>query len=569
LLVNNNLDIIVFRGDVAPYLSPESGAASLNVNKIIRKELRSQVQTALYRSRKESKVFKETVRFKHKGETKTVNIEIRPLKTPEFDESFFLVLFTEATLKNLNLTKELESIVSTGEIENLKDRQIRELREDLEATKQSLQTLVEGQEATNEELRSSMEEVQSSNEELQSTNEELETAKEELQSGNEELQTLNEELKNRNQTLGRLNDDLTNLQTNIDVSVVIVDNDLKIRRFTTSAQELLKISPADVGHPIIKVNPGFLIEDLEKMITEVITKLIVVSEEVEGVKGRCYEMRVRPYLTSEKKIDGAVISFVDITERKLLEKERNLHTVNLESQVKEQASKIIQSERLAAIGQTAGMVGHDLRNPLQTISGETYLAKTELQTLPEREQKTSIIESIDTIEEQIKYMDKIILDLQSFVKPIEVHKQTVYLKKLITGLLAQINMPKNVETNVKIDANIAVVADPHLLKRVFINLSTNAVQAMPKGGTLTIKAQPNSQGQVQIVVEDTGVGIPEDVKPKIFTPLFTTKPKGQGFGLAVCKRVIEAQDGTIRFESQVGKGTAFFVDLPQEEISTK
>ena len=154
--------------------------------------------------------------------------------------------------------KEAESAVSPGEMESLKDRQIRELREDLEATKQSLQTLVEGQEATNEELRSSMEEVQSSNEELQSTNEELETAKEELQSGNEELQTLNEELKNRNQALGRLNDDLANLQTNIDASVVIVDSDLKIRRFTASAQELLKISPSDVGQSITQCQPRIL-----------------------------------------------------------------------------------------------------------------------------------------------------------------------------------------------------------------------------------------------------------------------------------------------------------------------
>jgi len=411
-----------------------------------------------------------------------------------------------------------------------------------------------------------MEEVQSSNEELQSTNEELETAKEELQSGNEELQTLNEELKNRNQTLGRLNDDLANLQTNIDVSVVIVDNDLKIRLFTASAQELLKILPSDVGQSITNVNPGFPIEDLEKMLAEVVTKLMVVCEEVAGVEGRWYEMRVRPYLTSEKKIDGAVISFVDITERRLLESERNLHTKNLETQVKEQAAKIVQSERMAAIGQTAGMVGHDLRNPLQTISGEVFLAKNELKVLPDSEQKASLQESMDAIEEQIKYMDKIVSDLQAFVRPVEVHKQTVNLKQLITVVLAQIAIPANIETNLKIDDELAVDADPLLLKRVFINLVTNAVQAMPKGGKLTITAQDSGQGQVQIAVEDTGVGIPDEIKPKMFTPLFSTKPRGQGFGLAVCKRVIEAQGGTISFESQVGKGTAFTMSLLLKEL---
>ena len=284
LLVNCSLDILVFRGDVAPYLSPESGAASLNVSKIIRKELRSQVQTAVYRARKENKIFKDTLHFKQKGQSKNVNIEIRPLKTAEYDEPFYLVLFTEASSQNQ--PEVFESAVSLGEMENVKDRQIRELREDLEAAKASLQSLVDGQEATNEELRSSMEEVQSSNEELMSTNEELETAKEELQSGNEELQTLNEELRNRNQTLGRLNDDLANLQTNIDIPVVIVDHDLKIRRFTSSAQGLLRISPSDVGRPIPNIKLGVTVEDLEKTIARVITKLSVVNQEVAGAEDR-------------------------------------------------------------------------------------------------------------------------------------------------------------------------------------------------------------------------------------------------------------------------------------------
>ena len=328
----------------------------------------------------------------------------------------------------------------------------------------------------------------------------------------------------------------------------------------------MKISPSDVGRSITNINPGVPVEDLEKTIIDVITKLTVVCREVGGVKDRWYEMQVRPYLTSEKKIDGVVISFVDITERRLLEKERVSHTMILESQVKEQAGKIVQSERMAAIGQTAGMVGHDLRNPLQTISGEVYLAKNELQALPDSEQKTNIIESMDAIEEQIIYMDKIVSDLQAFVRPVDVHKQEVNLKQLIIGVIAQIKIPKNVETNIKIDDALAADADPQLLKRVSINLVTNAVQAMPKGGELAIKAEASGQGQVKIVVEDTGEGIPDEIKPKIFTPLFTTKPKGQGFGLAVCKRVIEAQGGTISFESHVGKGTAFTMSLPLKEL---
>ena len=499
-------------------LSPESGAASFNVTKIIRKELRSQVQTAFIEQRKKRKLSKKQCVSNKKAKPKTVSIEIRPLETPKYDEPFYLVLLTEASSNDLHSTHEVEAPVSPGEAESLKDRQIRELREDLEATKQSLQTLVEGQEATNEELRSSMEEVQSSNEELQSTNEELETAKEELQSGNEELQTLNEELKNRNQALGRLNDDLANLQTNLDIAVVIVDSGLRIRRFTAAAQELLRISPSDVGGSIANITPGVHIQDLDKLITEVIDKLTPVSQEVEGLEGHFYEMRVRPYLTEDKRIDGAFLSFTDITKRKKAEEgikrseekyrqivetaeegiwtakpdgttiyvnqkmadmlgyapeeivgkvgveflakgqesmvlqtrkdlERNvrlqrefqflrkdgttiwtiantapifehgqhianiaMHTnitkrkkaeakleeyqKNLEKLVEERTNQLKDSERLAAIGATAGMVGHDIRNPLQAITSDVYLAKTDLASMPEGEAKEECIRKL-------------------------------------------------------------------------------------------------------------------------------------------------------------------------------
>jgi signal transduction histidine kinase len=152
--------------------------------------------------------------------------------------------------------------------------------------------------------------------------------------------------------------------------------------------------------------------------------------------------------------------------------------------------------------------------------------------------------------------------LQAFVKPIEVNEQAVNLKQLILGLTAQITMPTNAEMNFQVDENLVADADPQLLKRVLINLITNAEQAVPSGGELTVKAQIIDQGQIQILVKDAGIGIPEEIKPKIFTPLFTTKSKGQGFGLAVCKRVTEAQGGTISYESQVGKGATFMIILP-------
>jgi two-component system, chemotaxis family, CheB/CheR fusion protein len=558
LLVNTNLDALFFRGQVNSYLTLESGTASLNVNKIVRKEFRAQVETAIYRVRKENKPFTETVQVNRGQQTRTVEIQVKPFRKSQFDESFFLITFVDVPYKAVYSS---ETVASADQI---LVQQNRELKEDLESTKQSLQTIVEAHEATTEELRSAMEEAQSSNEELQSTNEELETAKEELQSSNEELTTLNEELTNRNQDLSEVNDDLINLMANVDTTVVIVDGALRIKRFTPLAQELLKIGPKDVGRLITGIILGVQVNDLEKVLHEVTRNLSTVKQEIAGENGRFYELRVRPYLTSEKKIDGTVLSFVDVTERRILEREKAKQTTDLESQVKDQAAIIVQSERLATIGETAGMVGHDLRNPLQTITGEVFLAKGEVKSLPEGEQKKNLQESIGVIEEQIGYMDKIVSDLQMYVKRVEVDKQEIKVKPLIMGIMDKTKIPKNIQTSVQLEESLTVEADPLLLKRVLVNLVTNAVQAMPKGGHLIINARVNDNNQMQIDVGDTGVGIPEEVKPKLFVPLFTTKSRGQGFGLAVCKRVIEAHGGTIDFTSQEGKGTTFTIKLPKK-----
>jgi len=180
LLVNNDLDILVFRGNVTAYLSPESGQASLNLAKLIRKELRAEVQTAVYRAKKENKPIKEeAVRFQYGDQPRTINIQVIPLRVVEYAEPFFLVMFEDVSSAAAHLRQTIELTATPEGRENVKSSQIRVLKKELESSKQYLQTVIENQEATNEELRAAMEEVQSSNEELQSTNEELETAKEE------------------------------------------------------------------------------------------------------------------------------------------------------------------------------------------------------------------------------------------------------------------------------------------------------------------------------------------------------------------------------------------------------
>jgi PAS domain S-box-containing protein len=251
----------------------------------------------------------------------------------------------------------------------------------------------------------------------------------------------------------------------------------------------------------------------------------------------------------------------------LEENERILkaYTEDLEKLVEEEANKLKDAERLAAIGETAGMVGHDIRNPLQAITSSVYLAKEELKTLPESSEKEDLTESLETIEDQVAYINKIVSDLQDFVKPLNPKIEEVDLQKLVKDAFLSSAIPENIKVLISVADDLRQLAvDRYFIKRVLANLITNAIQAMPDGGTLTVKATQEN-GMARISVEDTGLGIPEENRNEIFKPLFTTKSKGQGFGLAVCKRLVEAHNaGSITFESEAGKGSKFTIQVPNK-----
>jgi two-component system, chemotaxis family, CheB/CheR fusion protein len=189
------------------------------------------------------------------------------------------------------------------------------LQEELDATRSYLQSIVEEQRTAEEELRSANEEIHSSNEELQSINEEMETAKEELQSTNEELMTVNEELQNRNDELTQLNNDLNNLLSSVNIAIVMLGNDLRVRRFTPMAERVMNLIPADVGRRITDIKPNLRIPDLKRSISRVIDSLQTQEFEVEDTNGRWYSMRIRPYRTFDNKIDGVIIVLLDLDPR--------------------------------------------------------------------------------------------------------------------------------------------------------------------------------------------------------------------------------------------------------------
>ena len=317
LLVDMDNRILEFRGAVGPFLGPASGEADLDLLKMIREDLAFHVGAALTEVRKKNSGIRvEDVILRDLGRLRRVTIAVTPVAIPLMD-THYLVLFEEQR-KDEDSTplRDPEAAISPVPSQDAQAH-VAHLEEELTATRRYLQAIIE-------ELRSANEEAQSSNEELQSANEELQTTKEELQSSNEELTTLNAEMQSRNSELGQVNNDLINLLSSMNVPIVMLDNALRIRRFTPISERLLNLIGTDVGRPISDLKPRINAPDLEEVLHKVIDTLAPHEQEVRDQDGRWYSMRVRPYRTAENRIEGAVLQLLDVDEiKRSLEQARN------------------------------------------------------------------------------------------------------------------------------------------------------------------------------------------------------------------------------------------------------
>jgi two-component system CheB/CheR fusion protein len=313
VVVNARMEVLHFRGRTGNYLEHSPGAASLNLLKMARDALVIDLRSAINKAaRKDEPVQQTGVRLRAEGHVREITLEVIPFRV-NGSERFFLVLFRETGVRVSPESLRHARSSSGGKADR---RELARLQHELDVTKESLQATIKEQEATNEELKSANEEIQSNNEELQSTNEELETAKEELQSTNEELTTLNEELQNRNIELSQVNNDLNNLLSSVNIAILMLGNDLTIRRFTPMAERVFNLIPSDVGRRLSDMTRTVVVPDLDQMVRQVIDELTTIEREVQDREGRWYSLRVRPYRTRENKIDGAVIMLVDIDDLK-------------------------------------------------------------------------------------------------------------------------------------------------------------------------------------------------------------------------------------------------------------
>jgi len=236
----------------------------------------------------------------------------------------------------------------------------------------------------------------------------------------------------------------------------------------------------------------------------------------------------------------------------------------LELKVEERTRELMKAEKLATIGELAASVGHDLRNPLTGMSGAVYYLKMKMASQMDEKSR----EMLDLIESDIKYSNKIVNDLLDFSGNVRLHQTKIGVKSLIRKILSKIEVPKKVKI---LDLTVntpKVLVDISQMMRAFGNLITNAIEAMPEGGKLEIKSE-KTKNCLKITFRDTGVGITRKNLKKLFTPLFTTKAKGIGMGLAICKRIISAHGGSIAIKSEEGAGTLVTVTIPLEEEKNK
>jgi two-component system CheB/CheR fusion protein len=308
ILVDEANRVLHLSNTAGRYLMPSGGPLTADVTELVRSEIRFEVRSCLHRAFDQRRpTLSLPVRVTMNGETYPVQVQVKPIEEAgEWRRA--VILFIEG-----------EAVKEAAFSEQPTDEAVRRLKEELDLTQQRLRTMREESDAANEELRASNEELQSINEEYRSTSEELETSKEELQSINEELQTVNSELKLKLELISRANSDLQNLLAATDFGTLFLDSGLNIKRFTDPVRDLFSVTTSDEGRPITDFAHQLEYDDLVKDARTVIAQLIPLRREIYSRKGRWYDLRMRPYRTVDDKIDGVVITFVDITERKLME----------------------------------------------------------------------------------------------------------------------------------------------------------------------------------------------------------------------------------------------------------
>jgi PAS domain S-box-containing protein len=347
----------------------------------------------------------------------------------------------------------------------------------------------------------------------------------------------------------------------IDFDAKFIDvNDTAVKVLGYSREELLSMGPSNIDSSLSK-------EQIKDLVKRMPADQIQVFETSHTTKdGKKIPVEISSSLVTYQGKKAVLSIARNITERKKAEKKLEEYSQNLEKlvakrtkELEQTQAKLLKAEKLAVIGELAGMVGHDLRNPLTGIKGAAYYLKTKYAAEIDDTGK----EMLETIDKAIEHSNKIINDLLAYSSKLSLELSETTPKLLLKNALALIEVPERIRIIDNTKGKPKIKADIENMRKVFINLIANAIDAMPGAGTLTITSKA-AKSNVKIIFKDTGTGMTEETlsKLKLGFPLFTTKAKGMGFGLPICKRIVEAHGGKISLKSTFGKGTAVTMTIP-------
>jgi two-component system, chemotaxis family, CheB/CheR fusion protein len=554
VVVGERGEVLYLAGPTRRYLEQPAGAPTLNLVDLAHPELRLSLRGALREAlATHAEVVRESVSVGLGGELRQVDISVRPMTELGADPNALLVVFSEKS----GAAAATEPGASPRAPRD--EPMAAQLEREMERTRMSLLATIDDRQASNEQLQTANEELLSMNEEMASTNEEMQTSREEMQSINEELQTLTAELRHRIAQLDAANGDLRNIFASTHIATVFLDARLRIKRFTPAATELFRLVETDVDRELGDIMPRFAEGDLMAAVGEVVRTLEPQEREVHRREGdRWYAQRVQPYRTVDNLVDGVVITFIDITDRK-----RSADAL--------EASGRRKNEFLA-------MLAHELRNPLVPIRNAAHLLRRHDDVDPDTRQ------AHDTIDRQVGHMVRMIDDLLDVSRvdqgKIRLERRLLDLVELVRtvvedarGLLVERGL--TVELSLP-DAPLPFTGDVTRLSQVVGNLLDNAGKFTDAGGTIRVALGVwDDRTRAVLVVDDTGIGMDAETLPRIFD-IFDQADRtldrsrgGIGLGLSLVKGLIVQHGGSVRAESEgVGRGSRFVVELPLDPNAT-
>jgi len=542
VLVNAKLECLHFQGPTDFYLKVASGRPSMDLMSKAREGVRTKLRSAIQGARESQARFVVMGgRTNAEAGGRSFSVSVEPIMYER--EGLLLICFVEQPTP---LVVEGDS-TSGGDVPR-----IAELERDLQATKLELQTAVRNLESSSEEQMAINEEALSVNEEYQSTNEELLASKEELQSLNEELNALNSQLQETLERQRTTADDLQNVLYSTDVATIFLDTHFNIRFFTPATKALFNVIPGDVGRPLTDLKSLAVDGDLLPDARNVLASQTPIEREVQGQPGVWFVRRVLPYRTRDKKTEGVVITFEDVTERR-----RAAEALSAAKRVAESAS-LAKSRFLAA-------ASHDLRQPLQTLA----LLQGLLAKKVEGEKAQKLVGRIDEALGAMTTMLNTLLDINQIeVGAVKAAAVDFPVDALLDRLREELTLQAEAAgLSLRVmPCDLTIHSDPRLLEQMARNLLSNALKYTQRGRVLV--GCRRRRGQLRLEVWDTGLGIPESELQAIFEEYHQVdnparqRSRGLGLGLSIVKSLGDLLGHPVRVRSLQGKGSVFSIEVP-------